>query len=59
MSTEKLTRPPLGLVPKFVRQGERYLEICEAIARYTDTGNEIPMEWIEEYNELCLALKKH
>ena len=45
-------RPPLGLVPKWVRQKERYYEVCEAIARYYDAGKKIPIEWIEEYNEL-------
>jgi hypothetical protein len=45
-------RPPLGLVPKWVRQKERYYEVCGAIARYYDAGKKIPIEWIEEYNEL-------
>ena len=45
-------RPPLGLVPKWVRQKERYYEVCGAIARYYDAGKKIPIEWVEEYNEL-------
>lgn len=45
-------KPPLGLVPKWVRQKERYEEVCQAIARYYNANREIPIEWIEEYNEL-------
>ena len=45
-------KPPLGLVPKWVRQKERYEEVCQAIARYYNANREIPTEWIEEYNEL-------
>lgn len=45
-------KPPLGLVPKWVRQKERYEEVCQAIARYYNANREIPTEWVEEYNEL-------
>ncbi len=45
-------KQPLGLVPKWVRQKERYEEVCQAIARYYNANREIPTEWIEEYNEL-------
>lgn len=45
-------KPPLGLVPKWVRQKERYEEVCQAIERYYNANREIPTEWIEEYNEL-------
>lgn len=45
-------KPPLGLVPKWVRQKERYKEVCQAISRHYNSNIEIPTEWIEEYNEL-------
>ena len=45
-------KPPLGLVPKWVRQKERHEEVCQAIARYYNDNREIPTEWVEEYNEL-------
>ncbi len=48
--TEK--KPPIGLVPKFIRQEQRLKEVKEAINRYFEAGLEIPTEWIEEYNEL-------
>ena len=45
-------KPPLGLVPKWVRQKERYEEVRQAISRYYNDNREIPTEWVEEYNEL-------
>ena len=39
-------------MPKWVRQKERYYEVCGAIARYYDAGKKIPIEWVVEYNEL-------
>lgn len=45
-------KPQLGLIPKRIRQQQRFLEVCEAIKRYWDAGEKIPLEWIEEYNEL-------
>jgi hypothetical protein len=42
----------LELIPKWVKQKERYYEVYGAIARYYDAGKKIPIEWIEEYNEL-------
>lgn len=47
-----MTRPPLGLTPKRIRQEQRFQEVCAAIARYYDAGKKIPIEWVEEYNEL-------
>lgn len=46
------TKPPLGLIPKKFKQQERFLEVCGAISRYYNAGIKIPIEWIEEYNEL-------
>jgi hypothetical protein len=28
-------------------------EIRDAVLRFMDSGYSIPLEWIEEYNELC------
>ena len=47
-----LDKPPLGLMPKSIHQTKRFHEICAAIVRYYDSGKELPIEWIEEYNEL-------
>jgi hypothetical protein len=45
-------RPPLGLIPRFVFESQRVNMIIEAIYRYIEAESPIPIEWIEEYNEL-------
>jgi len=49
---EQIEKPPLGLVPKRIRQGQRLLEINEAIARYYNANMIIPIEWVEEHIDL-------
>ena len=51
-------KPPLGLRPRRVADHARYIEICEAISRYYNAGEQIPVEWIEEYNELAKKEKE-
>ena len=50
-------KPPIGLIPKRVRERERLNEIREAIVRYYDAEMEMPIKWIEEYNELIKLTK--
>jgi len=50
-------KPPIGLIPKWVRERERFNDIREAIARYYDAEMEIPIKWVEEYNELIKLTK--
>lgn len=45
-------KPPIGLQPKKYWQVERLIDIMEAVKRRWDAGYKIPVEWIEEYNEL-------
>jgi hypothetical protein len=47
------TRPPLGLVPRFVCDAHRMAEIQAAVNRFMDVGRPVPIEWIAEYNELA------
>ena len=47
-----MEKPPLGLTPKFVRDMERAKEIYEAVGRYVVAEKPIPLEWVEELNEL-------
>jgi hypothetical protein len=54
---EKLVMPPIGLKPKYVNRVERLNEVRGAIVRYYDAGLKIPIEWIEEYNELIDSTK--
>tara|TARA_R110002072_G_scaffold297806_1_gene470921 strand:- start:71 stop:253 length:183 start_codon:yes stop_codon:yes gene_type:complete len=54
---EKVGMPPIGLKPKFVNRLERLQEVRGAIVRYYDASMKIPIEWIEEYNELIDSTK--
>ena len=49
--TENL-KPPLGLMPKLFWDNERIADITNAVNRYMQEQQEIPIEWIEEYNNL-------
>ena len=44
-------KPPLGLVPRFIRDEERAREILEAIGRYNDAGEPVPVNWIWELEQ--------
>ena len=50
-------KPPIGLRPKWVSDKERLNEVRSAIVRYYDAEWKIPVEWIEEYNELIDSTK--
>jgi hypothetical protein len=54
---EKIVMPPIGLKPKLVNRLERLNEVRGAIVRYYDAQLKIPIEWIEEYNELIDSTK--
>lgn len=45
--------PPTGLRSRTVVAIERMSEIIEAVNRYSLSKLEIPLEWINEYNELA------
>lgn len=45
-------KPPLGITPKYVKNLERRQEILDAVSRYVEANMQIPIEWVEEYNEL-------
>lgn len=47
-----ITKPPLGLTPRWVRDMVRFEEIISAMKRYSEAGVPIPIEWIEEIDEL-------
>lgn len=47
------SKPPLGLMPKYVWQEQRLHEVSAAIERRMKAFSyTIPIEWVEEYNEL-------
>jgi len=45
---------PIGLIPRKNATELRYLDVCGAIKRYYEAGLKIPVEWIEEYNDLII-----
>ena len=57
MEKLKSIKPPLGLIPKWVRENERFNEVRFAIIRYYDAEIEIPIKWVTEYNELIKKKK--
>ena len=52
-----IVKPPIGLRPKRISDKERLNEVRGAIVRYYDAELKIPVEWIEEYNELIDSTK--
>ena len=51
-----VTPPPTGLRPQWLHIEHRIQEINGAITRYIFAMHPIPVEWIQEYNEL---VEKH
>ena len=51
IGTARHTKPPLGLVPRFIRDEARVAEILKAVARYNEVGKPVPVEWLNELNE--------
>jgi len=52
----KTERPPLGLLSKSIHKEKRFYDVCAAISRYYNVGWEIPIEWVEEHNELVTKI---
>jgi predicted RNA-binding Zn-ribbon protein involved in translation (DUF1610 family) len=46
-----VTRPPVGLVPRFIRLEQRNTEIYEAIQRYAEAEKTVPLAWVLELEE--------
>ena len=59
MTEEKrYIKPPLGLEPRYAWDAQRVANIYAAVDRHMGAVAPIPIEWIEEYNELCRGYKK-
>lgn len=54
----KVKKPPIGLMPKRIWLSMRFNDIKSAIERYTADNHTIPIEWIEEYNELAELIER-
>jgi len=48
------TKLPIGIIPKILWETKRLEELTKAINRYLNDVQPIPIEWIEEYNELII-----
>ena len=59
--TEDDLKPPLGVTPRKIHDEKvklaRFDDLCGAISRYYNDGLKIPIEWIEEYNELIEGVR--
>lgn len=53
-----LKQPPIGIKPKYIHDEQRFYELKLAIRRFLDASVEIPLEWINEYNDLIDEIKK-
>lgn len=51
--SETHEKPPLGLKPRDIHETGRISEILGSVARAMDAGYQIPIVWIEEYNEIA------
>lgn len=45
-------KPPRGLTPRFIWDGQRLKEINDAILRYKAAKKEVPPAWVTERNSL-------
>jgi hypothetical protein len=50
-------KPPLGLIPKMFWDMKRLDELRSAIYRYAKENCFVPIEWVEEYNEIAEKYK--
>lgn len=49
---ERLVKSPLGIIPKNIWKKQRLRELRDAVERYLEANQIVPIEWIEEYNQL-------
>ena len=55
----ELKKPPLGLRPRWIVDLDRLEEIAEAMIRYEEGGQKIPVEWRKEFQEVVDRLTAH
>lgn len=49
-------KPPVGIKPRYIHDGERLCEILNAMDRYSKASKHIPGEWIDELRDLINEL---
>lgn len=55
---EQVTKPPLGVIPKWIHDEHRREDVGSAIIRYVEACLPVDPEWVEEYNSLTEAISK-
>lgn len=48
---DKNKMPPIGIEPKYIWKSRRVIALFDAIERFAEAGEPIPVEWIEELRE--------
>ena len=46
------TKHPIGIKPMYLWKEDRWHELSKAICRYAEAGYTVPIEWVNEYNQL-------
>jgi len=49
-------KPPLGVVPRKIWLRTRMVNLQQAIIRYAQAQQPIPVEWVAEYNDLLTVV---
>ena len=45
-------KPPIGIEPRWKHDGDRIIDILNAMVRYADSGLSVPKEWLIELIDL-------
>jgi len=54
-----MDKPPIGITPRYIWKSNRIRAITDAIIRYTEVLAEVPVEWVQEYNDLIKDKEKY
>ena len=45
-------KPPIGIMPRYIHNSNRMVEILDAMERYSKSSRSIPVEWVVELKDL-------
>jgi hypothetical protein len=54
-----MSKPPEGIIPRHLWIENRLADIENAIQRRIETTHIIPVDWVQERNDLMQLLKEH
>ena len=49
-------KPPIGIMPRYIHNSNRMVEILDAMERYSKASKHIPGEWIDELRDLINSI---